>query len=359
MFVQTESHDYASRFCTWCDLLFIQLATPSANASCIRPSPLQRDVGVNQQGVGGGETRGGTHEVGGPSSASRKRATTNVVARFLPFLLPSLATNACYTQAATTTSLASKREPEVVLFIVSTRLPPPPPPSRPNASRRWSFSFFQPASHNRHLPRVQTRAGGGFFRSFDPSPTTTSLASKREPEVVSFVLPTRLPPPPPPSRSNASWRWFFRLFRPSATTTTSLVSKRELEVVSSTISTACHHTTSLAFKRKLEVVFFCRFDRLPPLPPPSHPNASRRWSFLPVSMRLRMIGRDTRRVEGQGVTTTCSSLSLRALINKTPSHLWGGFLLWPRQRGGVHITRRPIRFFSLSVVNNMYLGYIL
>jgi len=141
------------------------------------------------------------------------------------------------------------------LMPVTPRLPPPPP-SCPNASRRWFFSSFRHDSHHHHLPRVPTRAGGGFFCSFDPSPTTTSLASKREPEVVSFVLPTRLPPPPPPSRSNASWRWFFRLFRPSATTTTSLMSKHELEVVSSTILTACHHTTSLAFKCKLEVVFF-------------------------------------------------------------------------------------------------------
>ena len=33
---------------------------------------------------------GGAQEVGGPSTgASRKRATTNVVAHFLPFILPS------------------------------------------------------------------------------------------------------------------------------------------------------------------------------------------------------------------------------------------------------------------------------
>jgi hypothetical protein len=129
--------------------------------------------------------------VGGPSSASRKRATTNVVARFLPFIIPSPAANACYAQTATTTtslaskhepevvffpsfdmspttttSLASNREPEVVLFIVLTCHPPPPPPSRPNASRRWSI----------------------------------------------LAVLTRLPPPPPPSCPNASQRWFFCLF---------------------------------------------------------------------------------------------------------------------------------------------------
>jgi len=32
-----------------------------------------------------------------------------------------------------------------------------------------------------------------------------------------------------------------------------------------------------------------------------------------------------------------------------------GFLLWPRRRGGGHTTRCPIRFFSLFVVNDMYL----
>jgi hypothetical protein len=86
----------------------------------------------------------------------------------------------------TTTSLASKREPGVVYFILSTCLPSPPPPSRPSASRRWFFSVFRHGSHH-HLPRVRTRAGGGVFRCFDEAPTTTtSLASKREPEVVLF-----------------------------------------------------------------------------------------------------------------------------------------------------------------------------
>ena len=180
---------------------------------------------------------GGGQEVGGPSTgASRKWATTNVVARFLPFILPSPATNACYTQTATsTTSLASKREPEVVFFVLSTCHPPPP--SHPNMSQRWFFSTFRHVSRHHHLPRVLTRAGGGFFRCFDmSSTTTTSLASKCELEVVFFDLSTRLPPPPPPSHPNASRRWFF-----------------------STLST-----------------------RFPPPPPPLHPNASRRWFFFDV-----------------------------------------------------------------------------
>jgi hypothetical protein len=133
----------------------LQLAMPSANASRIRPSPLQRDVGVNQQGVGGGETRGGTHEVGGPSSVLRKRATTFVIACFLPFLLPSPAANACYTQAATTTTtLMSKRELVVVTVIVSTRLPP--------RVQMHGGGLFRHDFHHLHLPRVQMRAGGGY-----------------------------------------------------------------------------------------------------------------------------------------------------------------------------------------------------
>ena len=107
----------------------------------------------------------------------------------------------------------------------------PPPPSHPIASRRWFFRLFRHVSRHHHLPRIQTRAGGGFFDSFAMSPTTTtSLASKRKPEVVFSTLspcllppppPSRLfltlspclPPPPPPSHPNASRRWFFRLFR--------------------------------------------------------------------------------------------------------------------------------------------------
>ena len=86
----------------------------------------------------------------------------------------------------------------------------PPPPSHPIASRRWFFRLFRHVSRHHHLPRVQTRAGGGFFDTFDTSPTTTtSLASKREPEVVFFDASPCLHPPPPPSHPNASRRWFF------------------------------------------------------------------------------------------------------------------------------------------------------
>ena len=57
--------------------------------------------------------------------------------------------------STTTTSLVSKHELEVVFFGILTCLPPPPPPSHPHASRRWSISLFQCASHHNHLPCVQ------------------------------------------------------------------------------------------------------------------------------------------------------------------------------------------------------------
>jgi len=141
---------------------------------------------------------------------------------------------------------------------------------------------FRHDCYHHHLPHVQMRAGGGSFRCFDTTPTTTtSLASKREPEVVIFVLLTHLPQPPPPLHPNVSRRWSFSFFghdshhhllpciqmragggyfcssNASATTTTSLMSKRELEVVFFGVST-CH----------------------PPPSPPSRSIASRRWCFL-------------------------------------------------------------------------------
>jgi len=203
----------------------------------------------------------------------------------------------------TTTSLASKCEPEVVTVVVSTRLPPPPPPSHPNASR-WFFSLFQPDSHHHYLPRVQVRAGGSFFRRLDPTPTTTtSLASKREPEVVHFGSFDPTPTTPPPSHSNASWRWFFfvvstvchhyhlpcvqtragggcfRLFRCDCHHTTSLAFKREPEVVFFRRFDMPPTTTSLASKREPGVVYFVLSTCLPSPPPPSRPSASRRWFF--------------------------------------------------------------------------------
>jgi len=180
----------------------------------------------------------------------------------------------------TTTSLASKREPEVVIFVLSTRLPQPPPPSRPNASRRWSFSSFQHDSHHHYLPRIQMRAGGGFFCSFNPSPTTTtSLASKRKPEVVFFCVSTRLPPAPPPSCPNMSWRWFFSAFRHPSHHYLPRIQTRARGSVFRRFDTSSTTITSLAFKREPEVVFFSVSTHLQPPPLPSHPSARRRWFF--------------------------------------------------------------------------------
>jgi len=221
--------------------------------------------------------------------------------------------------ATTTTSLASKRELEVVLFIVSTIchhnhlprvqmragggyfccfdcLPPPPPPSHPNASWRWLFSTFRRDSHHHHLPRIQMRARGGYFQPFDATPSTsTSLASKRELEVV-----------------------LFGDFKASATA-------------------AAHYHCP-------------RID---------NGENGQEWEkptkgMWEVEKRAsRIIERDMGE-EGQGATTTCSLSFPRALVND-PFSFVRGFLLWPWRRGSSHTTRGPIRFFSLFVVNDMYL----
>jgi hypothetical protein len=53
---------------------------------------LTKELVTIDGGIGDGETRGGTQEVGGPSSASRKRTTMKIVVRFLLsfFLNPAL-----------------------------------------------------------------------------------------------------------------------------------------------------------------------------------------------------------------------------------------------------------------------------
>ena len=73
----------------------------------------------------------------------------------------------------------------------------PPSPSHPNAGRRWAFQRFQCRFHP---PRIQTRARGGPVWSFNTSATTTttSLASKREPEVDFSAVSALLLPLPPP-----------------------------------------------------------------------------------------------------------------------------------------------------------------
>jgi len=111
--------------------------------------------------------------------------------------------------ATITTPLTSKCEPGVVFFGFLTQLPPSPPPSHANASRRRCLPSFSTTCHHYHPPRVQMRAGGCVFRPSITIPTTTvatSLAFKREPEVVFDVHFACLPPPPPPSHPNASRR---------------------------------------------------------------------------------------------------------------------------------------------------------
>ena len=61
-----------------------------------------------------------------------------------------------------------------------------------------------------HLPRIKTRVVYGSFGCFSATArSSTSLASKREPEVVLFGVFTPLPPPPPLPHSKANWRLFF------------------------------------------------------------------------------------------------------------------------------------------------------
>jgi len=121
-----------------------------------------------------------------------------------------------------------------------------------------------------HLPRVQTRAGSGLFSGFNAASTASTL-----PRIL-----TR-------ARGGPLWS-----FNTSATTTTSLASKRETEVDLSMVSTP-----------------------LPPLPPPSHSNASRRWIFY--------------------ATTCLGGYSSCGIIDDD-------------SRGGVKPTHRRVRMFPCS-----------
>jgi len=284
-------------------------------------------------------------------------------------------------------------------FRHPTLLPPPPPPLRPNASRRWLFSAFRHGSHHchlpyiqmragggpfrlfrrdshHHLPRVQTRAGGGPFRRFDTTPTTTyqrfntfattttSLSPKREPEMILFSISTRIPPPPP-SCPNASRRWSISAFR--RTSHHHLLPRVQMRARGGPF--CCFDvppttTTSLASKRELEVVLFGGFKASAAAatsPPPAN-RQQRKWirggeaDKRNVGRASRMIGRDTRK-EGQGVNDDLLIVVPQSSRQCPPLSFVRGFLVWLRRRGGVYTTHHPIRFFSLSVVHNMYLGY--
>ena len=125
-------------------------------------------------------------------------------------------------------------------MVVSTRLPPPPPPLCSNVSRSWCFSVVLIACHHHHLPRIQTRDGGGIFRSFRATATTTtSLVFKCWCfSVVSIACHHRHLPR---VQTRAGGVIFSRFDAP-ATTTTSLVFKHKPEVVFSAVSTTTNAT---------------------------------------------------------------------------------------------------------------------
>ena len=65
-----------------------------------------------------------------------------------------------------------------------------------------------------YLPRIQTRAEGGFFNGFNAASTASTFpTSKREPDVDLSGVSTCLVPPPPPLHPNASWSWTFQRFQ--------------------------------------------------------------------------------------------------------------------------------------------------
>ena len=115
-----------------------------------------------------------------------------------------------YLSAANADLAASTTAPTNVHMVALPPSPSPPSPSCPNASRRWLFSVFRRlCHHHHHLPRVQTRAGSGFFSSFQHASHHHHL----------------------PRVETRARGGYFRRFDIFAATTTSLVSKRELEVV--------------------------------------------------------------------------------------------------------------------------------
>jgi hypothetical protein len=116
------------------------------------------------------------------------------------------------------------------------------------------------------------------------------------------------------------------------------------------------------------VVHFAVLTCLPPLPPPSLPNASRRWLIsafrcdshhhvLP-RIQTRAGGGPFRRFQGicrrRHIITSGKSITAKMDKRgrdrrKQCRHYYG-------RRGGIYTPRHPIRFFSLSVADNMYLS---
>jgi hypothetical protein len=77
-------------------------------------------------------------------------------------------------RVANATSLARKSEPEVAFFSRFDNVSPTPPPSHTKASRRWPSFHVSTTCRQRHLPRMQKRAGGGLFFTFRQHVATTN-----------------------------------------------------------------------------------------------------------------------------------------------------------------------------------------
>ena len=165
--------------------------TLSKPSSHMRPSPLQRDVGGSLSingGFGDGKILGVDPASGRPTQCVTKTGNDFLSlpvfshSFFLNPLLTSVTPTPSVpplpsrpnvsrggflflgfdTSMMTATSLMSKCESEVVFVSVSAH-PPPPPPLRTSASWRWTFSTFRHVCRHHLLPRIQIRAGGGFF----------------------------------------------------------------------------------------------------------------------------------------------------------------------------------------------------
>ena len=118
-------------------------------------------------------------------------------------------------------------------MMTTTRTTLPPPhlhlPRVQTRARGGFFWLFQSFCYHHHLPRIQTRVGGGFFRSFHQHLCHHLPRVQTRTGGGFFGRSNLPPPPPPPSCPNMSWRWlFFGCFNTSTTTTTSLASKCEL-----------------------------------------------------------------------------------------------------------------------------------
>ena len=190
------------------------------------------------------------------------------------------------------------------IYLPSKSLTSPPEPN--DTTKPWDAQNHNDTTcYLFHLPRIQTQARGGLFGSFNVSATTTtSLTSKRKPEVVLFgsfnafattttsltskcepevvfaFVSIYLPWWPPPSCPNTNWRWLFWFFQhfcydhhlPRIQTQAAggsfwhfqhichchlpHVQKWARDSFFGNFDASATSSTSLAFKRELEVVLF-------------------------------------------------------------------------------------------------------